>query len=185
MQIVATMMRSDSKPRTLAGTVVAGALVGLTFLLVHPVQNAALYAAVQVLLAAVAYIDLKTLRIPNELVAALVVVAIVPRAIGEHSEVAESIVSGLVVFGVALGLAALARGGLGMGDVKLASALGFVLGKTVLEALLLGTVLGAIAGLAIIVSRGKAGRRATIAYGPYLAFGGAVAVLFFGPPPLI
>jgi leader peptidase (prepilin peptidase)/N-methyltransferase len=72
-----------------------------------------------------------------------------------------------------------------MGDVKLAAALGFVLGKVVLPALVLGTAVGAAAGLAVIARQGRAGRRATIAYGPYLALGGASAILLFGPPPLV
>jgi leader peptidase (prepilin peptidase)/N-methyltransferase len=165
--------------------VVAAVLVGLTFAAVHPVANAALYALVQILLVTIAAVDLETRRIPNELVAALAVVGVVARAVAERSHLAESVVAGLAVFGVALLLANLAHGGLGMGDVKLAGALGFVLGKVVLLALALGTGAGAIAALAVLVRRGAAGRRTTIAYGPYLALGGALGILLFAPPPLV
>jgi leader peptidase (prepilin peptidase) / N-methyltransferase len=161
------------------------ALVALTFVVVHPLANAALYALVQVLLVAVAAVDLATRRIPNELVAALAAVAVAARAIAERSALAESITAGVAVFAIALLLASIARGGLGMGDVKLAAALGFVLGKVVVVALLLGTIAGAIAAVAILVRQGKAGRRTTFAYGPYLVLGAAVAVLLFGPPPLV
>jgi leader peptidase (prepilin peptidase)/N-methyltransferase len=85
----------------------------------------------------------------------------------------------------ALLLAYVARGGLGMGDVKLAGALGFLLGKAVFVALLFGTVAGAAVALAILIRRGAAGRRTTLAYGPYLALGGVLAILAFSPPPLI
>jgi leader peptidase (prepilin peptidase)/N-methyltransferase len=164
----------------------AGALlVGLTFVRIHPAENAALYAVVQIILVAVAVIDLETRRIPNALVGALIVLALVPRALGDRTVILESVVTGLAVFGVALLLGTVARGGLGMGDVKLAAALGFVLGKVVLPALVLGTAVGAAAGLAVIARQGRAGRRATIAYGPYLALGGASAILLFGPPPLV
>jgi leader peptidase (prepilin peptidase)/N-methyltransferase len=163
----------------------AAVLVGLTFLTVHPLANAALYAAVQMLLVAVAAVDLATRRIPNVLVAGLAAVALVPRAAAERSLLVESLVAGAAVFAVALLLAYLARGGLGMGDVKLAGALGLVLGKVVLLALVVGTLAGAAAAIAILIRRGRAGRRATIAYGPYLALGGALAVLLFDPPPLV
>jgi leader peptidase (prepilin peptidase)/N-methyltransferase len=161
-----------------------GALVALTFVAVHPLANAALYALVQVLLVAVAAVDLTTRRIPNELVAALAAVAVAARAIAERSALAESIVAGVAVFAIALLLASIARGGLGMGDVKLAAALGFVLGKVVVVALFVGTIAGAIAALAILLRQGKAGRRTTFAYGPYLVLGAAVSILLFGPPPL-
>jgi leader peptidase (prepilin peptidase) / N-methyltransferase len=177
---------AEARPAYVATALAAGAvLVGLTFVRIHPAENAALYAAVQVLLVAVAAIDLATRRIPNELVGALVVLALVPRALGDRTAIVECIVAGLAVFGVALLLGTMARGGLGMGDVKLAAALGFVLGKVVLPALVLGTAVGAAAGLAVIARQGQAGRRATIAYGPYLALGGASAILLFGPPPLL
>jgi leader peptidase (prepilin peptidase)/N-methyltransferase len=164
---------------------VAAVLVGLTFVAVHPVANAALYAVVQVLLVAVAAVDLATRRIPNLLVAALAAIALVSRAVAERSVLLESVVVGLAVFGVTLLFAYLARGGLGMGDVKLAGALGLVLGKVVFLALVVGTLGGAAAAIAILIRRGAAGRRATLAYGPYLALGAVLAVLLFDPPPLV
>ena len=163
----------------------AAVLVGLTFVTVHPVANAAVYAVAQLLLVAIAAIDFETRRIPNELVAALAAIAIVARAVAERSSLVESVVAGIAVFIVALVLAFVARGGLGMGDVKLAGALGFLLGKAVFVALLFGTVAGAAVALAILIRRGAAGRRTTLAYGPYLALGGVLAILAFGPPPLI
>jgi leader peptidase (prepilin peptidase) / N-methyltransferase len=172
-----------AEPAIAAG--VAAVLVALTFVAAHPVANAALYAVVQVLLVTVAAVDLATRRIPNGLVAALAAIALVSRAAAERSVLVESVVTGFAVCAVALLLAYLARGGLGMGDVKLAGALGLVLGKVVFLALVVGTLGGAVAAIAILIRRGAAGRRATIAYGPYLALGAALAVLLFDPPPLV
>jgi leader peptidase (prepilin peptidase) / N-methyltransferase len=160
-------------------------LVGLTFVTVHPVANAAVYAVAQVLLVRIAAVDFATRRIPNQLVAALAAIALVARAIAERSSLVESVVAGIAVFAVALLLANLARGGLGMGDVKLAGALGFLLGKAVFVALLFGTVAGAAIAVVILIRQGAAGRRTTLAYGPYLALGGVLAILAFGPPPLV
>jgi len=58
--------------------------------------------------------------------------------------------------------------------------LGFVLGWTVLRALVIGTIAGGIAAAAYLL--GSKTRKATIAYGPYLAIGGIVAILAFNPP---
>jgi leader peptidase (prepilin peptidase) / N-methyltransferase len=80
-------------------------------------------------------------------------------------------------------LALVLRGGLGMGDVKLAGMLGFLLGEKVLPALFIGTIAGGAVG-AYLLTRSSA-RRATMAYGPYLALGGVLVILFSHPPKLI
>jgi leader peptidase (prepilin peptidase)/N-methyltransferase len=164
---------------------VAATLVGLTFVEVHPVGSAALYAVAQIALVAIAATDLATRRIPNVLVLALALIGVVPRLVAERSALMESLVTGAVVCGIALVFAYAAKGGFGLGDVKLASALGLLLGETVAGALFIGTVLGALAGLLIIARLGAAGRRTTLAYGPYLAVGGAAAIIFLNPPPLL
>jgi leader peptidase (prepilin peptidase)/N-methyltransferase len=77
-------------------------------------------------------------------------------------------------------IAALAYpGGMGMGDVKLALLLGVVLGRTVPVALLIGMISALVPSFAIIAKHGKAGRKMTIPFGPFLALGGVVA-LFAG-----
>jgi leader peptidase (prepilin peptidase)/N-methyltransferase len=70
-----------------------------------------------------------------------------------------------------------------MGDVKLAGMLGFLLGWKVLPALFVGAVAGGVVA-GILLTRAS-GRRATMAYGPYLALGGAAVILFSHPPALI
>ena len=69
--------------------------------------------------------------------------------------------------------------GLGMGDVKLAAFLGAWLGWDAFVGLFVGTLLGMLPALVILVSRGSAGRRTTLPYVPALA-AGAVVGLFFG-----
>lgn len=75
-------------------------------------------------------------------------------------------------------LARFSNGGLGMGDVKLVAFLGAALGSDVVPALVIGTALGALVSIAIIVRHGAEGRKRTIPYGPFLA-AGAIAVLIF------
>jgi leader peptidase (prepilin peptidase)/N-methyltransferase len=71
---------------------------------------------------------------------------------------------------------------MGMGDVKLAAVLGLFLGRSVAVALLAGVFVGTIVGLAIMSRVGvTAGRKTAVPFGPFLAFGGVVALLVGTP----
>jgi leader peptidase (prepilin peptidase)/N-methyltransferase len=79
--------------------------------------------------------------------------------------------------GVFLLVPALLRpGAMGMGDVKLAALLGAALGRDVLTALTLG-LLGMLPVALWLLVRGRRVRGATVPFGPFLAFGAAVALL--------
>ncbi|HID33596.1 MAG TPA: prepilin peptidase [Anaerolineae bacterium] len=68
-------------------------------------------------------------------------------------------------------LAILGRGALGMGDVKLAGAIGALFGfPDALYALFWGVMLGGVAALYLLIAR-KAGLKSAFAYAPYLAAG--------------
>jgi leader peptidase (prepilin peptidase)/N-methyltransferase len=146
--------------------------------------GAVLWTLVQIVLVGLAAYDLATRRLPNLVTVPVSLLAIGARGAFERSALVEVIVAGVVAFGVFLLLALLLRGGLGMGDVKLAGMLGFLLGRAVAPALLIGVFAGGILAAALLIGS-AANRRSTIAYGPYLALGGAVAILAFNPPPLV
>lgn len=68
-------------------------------------------------------------------------------------------------------------GAMGLGDVKLAAVLGLYLGAAVVAALLIALTAGAIAGLALIIRHGRAARRRTIPFAPFIALGALCAML--------
>jgi leader peptidase (prepilin peptidase)/N-methyltransferase len=71
------------------------------------------------------------------------------------------------------------REGMGGGDVKLLAMIGAFLGwKAVILTILLGSLLGSISGIIIMVSKGKDFKYA-IPFGPFLSLG-AVIALFYG-----
>jgi leader peptidase (prepilin peptidase) / N-methyltransferase len=71
--------------------------------------------------------------------------------------------------------------GMGYGDFKLLAALGAWLGWQMLPLIvLLSSVVGALIGIALVVFKGR-DHQIPLAFGPYLAIGGAIA-LFFGKP---
>jgi leader peptidase (prepilin peptidase)/N-methyltransferase len=160
------------------------ALAGGTFARDGVSANALCFAVVQILLVALAAVDLATHRLPNVITLPTSLAAIVLRAAFERSALEHAVFAGvgaLLIFGL---LAVLLRGGLGMGDVKLAGMLGFVLAWAAVPALVVGILAGGLGSLALLAF-GRARWTSAIAYGPYLAFGGALAILAFHYPPLV
>jgi leader peptidase (prepilin peptidase)/N-methyltransferase len=68
---------------------------------------------------------------------------------------------------------------MGMGDVKLALLLGVMLGRTVPVAMMVGMLSALVPSVALLARHGSAARKMRIPFGPFLAFGGVVA-LFAG-----
>ncbi|RJO62556.1 MAG: prepilin peptidase [Dehalococcoidia bacterium] len=82
---------------------------------------------------------------------------------------------GLVLF---LLIAILSRGGMGLGDVKMAALMGIMLGyPSVLVAIFLAIVAGGIVAIVLLATREK-GRKQAIPFGPFLALGTMLALLW-------
>jgi len=125
----------------------------------------------------IAFIDFYFMIIPNKIVlpAALIglAAAIVLRPDKWWHFLMAAVGSALFL----LILAVIWPGGMGMGDVKLALLMGGVLGIFVVVAMFLAFLLGALVGLALIASKRKT-RKDAIPFGPYLALGSVVALLY-------
>ena len=70
--------------------------------------------------------------------------------------------------------------GMGMGDVKLAFLMGAALGRTVTVAIFVAMLAGLVPSIVLFARHGVAARKMGVPFGPFLAFGGVVA-LFAGP----
>jgi len=129
-----------------------------------------------------ALIDADTRLIPNALTGPAAITAIALGLALDPSGQPERLIAGAAAaafFFVAL-LAYPA--GMGMGDVKLAGVLGLFLGAPVAVAIMVALVSGTVVGMAIVARLGvAAGRKAKVPFGPFLAFGGLVAVLCGAP----
>ena len=163
---------------------VAGALAAVTFVHLGANANAAAWACVQVVLVALTAIDVATRRLPNVITLPTAAAALVLRALFERSDLAQVAIAGAAAFAVFYLLAIVLRGGIGMGDVKLAAMLGCLLGAKVVPALAAGILFGGVWAFALIAAR-RVTLRSSIAYGPFLALGGSLAILFANPPPLV
>jgi leader peptidase (prepilin peptidase) / N-methyltransferase len=69
--------------------------------------------------------------------------------------------------------------GMGMGDVKLALCMGAYLGASVIPALFIGFILGAVFG-GVVMARRKGTMKSALPFGPFMAAGGVIG-LFLGP----
>jgi leader peptidase (prepilin peptidase)/N-methyltransferase len=133
-------------------------------------------------MAAITVIDWRHRIIPNRLVyPSLAIVAtylVGARLVGQPVMLGWAAVGFLAYGGALLILALIAPGGMGMGDVKLASLVGLVLGSLGLRFVLVAAAAGVLAGgLAAVVAlvRG-ASRKSGIPFGPAIAVGSVVAV---------
>ena len=117
--------------RTVApvGSVAAVLLVGATLVRFGISLQGLLWAAAQLLLAFVACFDLVTRRVPNRVIIPAATAAFVLRAAFAASSLPEALAAGAIAFAFFLVVAVVTRGGMGMGDVKLASLIGLFLGK--------------------------------------------------------
>jgi leader peptidase (prepilin peptidase) / N-methyltransferase len=128
-------------------------------------------------LIALAGIDYDHKLLPNKIVYPMAAYGLVATLLVDRDDLVENLAAGGGAF-LFLLLAALAYPrGMGMGDVKLAGAMGLYLGLSIIPALLTAFLGGSIVGLAIIAREGAAGRKKAVPFGVFLALGGIVGVL--------
>lgn len=124
-------------------------------------------------------IDVRERRIPNRLTMPAIAFALVSVLFaGGLGGLAHALAGLFVAGGVGLVVAVAARGGFGMGDVKLMAYAGAAVGMArVLPFLVTMSLAGGVFAIAVMV----AGRRHTpIPYGPAIAFGGVAVLLLRG-----
>ena len=134
----------------------------------------AVFAAVLVILSA---IDLEQRRLPNVIVLPAAAGVLAGRIATEPDRALEWVVAAVVgALALALPLVAMPAG-MGMGDVKLMLLLGAALGWDVVQATVIAFLLVVPAALWLLARHGRAARRATVPFGPFLAAGALVVLL--------
>jgi len=139
------------------------------------------FAAISI---ALALIDLDTHRLPDVIVLPAYLVGLVllgcsAALTGSWQPLLVGVVGALATGGLYLVLALVRPGGMGMGDVKLAGVIGLFTGwlgvPELVVATIAATVLGGVVGVGLLLA-GR-GRRAAIAFGPWLLAGAWIAIL--------
>ena len=155
----------------------------------HPLELAdylLLFAALVVL----SFIDLDTLRLPDRIVAPLLVVSIpliVVTSLLQHdaARIRFAIAGGAFYFVFLLVVHLIIPRGMGFGDVKLAAVMGLYVGwlapsilgavSLTLYAMMIGFLVGSLAGIIVFAFRRKS---RAIPFGPFLALGTIVTIVF-------
>ncbi len=124
--------------------------------------------------------DVLAYRVPNVITYPAILAAIVIGMTMPDANKADVWAGGLITGGTFLAMAIVTRGGMGMGDVKLAFFVGFALGLTfgVISLLITAIAGGAIAVL-LMVTRLRS-RRDPIPYAPFIALGALYVLLAQG-----
>lgn len=137
------------------------------------------YAILLILLLAACIVDLKSGKIPDKVVLAGILTGIVFSAINGPKDVAFKLISGIIAALLLLLISWLSKGGVGMGDVKLAAFLGVYLGLGMtISVLSVSVILSGIAAAVILLSK-KAGKNGTIPFAPFILLG-TVILMFLG-----
>ena len=132
------------------------------------------YAAALITCAAT---DLLAFRVPNVITYPAAGGAILAAVLMPHGDLSEALIGGATGAGLMLGVALISRGGLGLGDVKLAGFVGLALGSPLIfPALLITALSGGLVAIYLALRLRQRGH--PMPYAPYIA-GGALAVLLW------
>lgn len=149
-------------------------LAFLEFGLAARLPLACFFIAVMVV---IAFIDWELMIIPNKIALPAAVVGLAASIALDPGRwwiyLVAAVGASLFLFILAL----IWPGGMGAGDIKLALFMGGVLGAMVIVAMFVAFFLGAVVGLILIASKLKS-RKDGIPFGPYLALGSVVALLY-------
>jgi leader peptidase (prepilin peptidase) / N-methyltransferase len=166
-----------------------GALFALAVWKFGLTSEAALYAAFFWVLIVLSVIDLEHRLLPNRVVypatvvgwIGLIAVALVD---GDADRLLDAAIGALIFGGFLFVCAFLYPAGMGGGDVKLGFLLGTFLGYQggaglALVGMFLSFLIGAVFGIGAVLAR-RAGRKSMVPFGPFLAFGTVLTVLWGG-----
>ena len=127
-------------------------------------------------LAVLAVKDLEEQRIPNVIVLPATAAMLLAVGVLEPHHAVEAVLAAAGAAAFLFFPSLLAKGGVGMGDVKLALLLGAALGRGVAAALLLGCLAASVAGVTLLVRKGSGARKTAVPFAPFLAIGAVAAI---------
>ena len=124
--------------------------------------------------------DILAYRVPNVITYPAILGAIAIGTLMPDANRADVWMGGLVTGGVFLLMSIVTRGGMGLGDVKLAFFTGFALGLTLgIPALLITAISGGLIAVFLMVTRIR-GRKDPIPYAPFISLGALYVMLAHG-----
>lgn len=154
------------------------AYLATVLVLRHDPAQLALGLVLVTALMAVTITDLERRIIPNKILLAATAIGFAIVVVADPASLPERAIAAAAAGGLLFTAALLYPRGMGLGDVKLAAVMGFFLGQNVAPALFVALLSGSVVGLALIAREGASARKRAIPFGPFLAFGALVGLLF-------
>ena len=173
-------------PRYLIVEAITGILFAGTYLVIGAVWVLPSYLLFSATTMVLILTDLDHKRIPNRILypttaAGVLLLTAGAAADGTLEAMPRALAGGGIYFGLLLVIALVARGGFGMGDVKLAVLLGVFLAyqswRTMWAGIFLAFLIGGLVSLVLLLTRRK-GRKDAIPFGPPLILGAWTAVVW-------
>jgi leader peptidase (prepilin peptidase)/N-methyltransferase len=143
----------------------------------HDAAEAAIGLVFVAMLAIVTLTDLELRIIPNKVLIAGAVFCLAIAIPTDPGGLPERAIAAIGAGGLFFLVALAYPKGMGLGDVKLAAAMGLFLGRAVAPAILAALLTGSVVGLILIARHGTSARKMAIPFGPFLALGGLVGLL--------
>lgn len=126
----------------------------------------------------VTMIDLEHMIIPNSITLLLFLSGIIYHFISQEVSLTGRLAGAAVGFSLLFLLACAYKGGMGGGDIKLCTAMGFWLGfPGIFQALFIGSLLGSVIGIFLLIIKVKK-KKEPIPFGPFLMFGFLITFFF-------
>ena len=173
-----TTMATQRRVVVMAVTILAFGLVGWRY--AGEPLHASIVGAYAAALIVCTGTDVLAYRVPNVVTYPAILGAIVLGMVMPDANRIDVAMGGLVTGGIFLAMMIATRGGMGMGDVKLALFIGLALGLALgVMALLVTAIAGGIIAVLLMVSRLRS-RRDPIPYAPFLATGALFVMLMHG-----
>jgi leader peptidase (prepilin peptidase) / N-methyltransferase len=155
-----------------------GVAFAVAYSLLGPTPDFVAAAVLLAMLIAITAIDLAHQIIPDVITLPGIVAGVVASFATGHVPWLDSLLGIVIGGGIFFVIILASRGGMGGGDMKLGAMLGAFLGwKLGLLAILLGVLAGGSVAVCLLLL-GRKGRKEAIPFGPFLALGGAIAVLW-------
>ena len=123
--------------------------------------------------------DLLRYRVPNVITYPSIIVALLAALIMPDADLQSAVIAALAAGFCFFVLAVITRGGLGLGDVKLAVLIGALLGLNALAAIFWGVVAGGVV-IFVLYATGVVGRKEPVPYAPFLAIAAISVALLQG-----
>ncbi len=163
---------------------ITAAATFIPFIVFHHLTLIAAWAVFVILGVALSAIDFQWHRLPNGLNAALYLCGLVLLTLdafmNHHFEHLRSALIASILYSAFFWLVnLLSKGGMGMGDVKLAASIGLYVGYisaiSVYIAAMVSFAMGSVVGIAIIISQ-KGTRKTALPFGPFMILGALISV---------